>query len=111
MTPRRDLITFKPNRRAIQKMAHNREIRAVAADRAELVADAAVRIAPADTGAYRDGIKARVVKTTDGFVGQVVATHFTSVWLEYGTVHMRARAPLRRALEAVFGNQMGENRI
>jgi hypothetical protein len=105
---RRDAITFKPDRRAIRKLARAREMEAVAADRAEMVADAARALAPVRRGTYQAGITTRTVKTRDGFMGQVVATHFTSRWIELGTINQRAQAPLRRALEAVFGNQIGE---
>ena len=110
MAGRRADFTFKPNRAAVRKLAKTREMQQVAADRAEQVAAAARAIAPVATGAYRDGIRAVVVRSRDGFIGRVVATHFTSAWIEFGTIHTSARAPLRRALESVFGNQNGENR-
>lgn len=52
-------------------------------------------------GRYRDGIEPDVGKDDRGhLVGRVNAHHFTSWWIEGGTIRMRPRPVLRNALES-----------
>lgn len=39
-------------------------------------------------------------------VGRVLALHFTSLWVELGTVHNEPAAPLRRGLDASQGRAL-----
>lgn len=52
---------------------------------------------------YVDGIAATAGIDKDGPVGRVNAFHFTSWWIEAGSVHNQPYAPLRRALDAMRG--------
>jgi hypothetical protein len=101
-------FSFKLDPKALRKLARGRGVKAVLTDRVSKVQKAAQDLAPVDTGAYRDGIEGEVEKTQDGFVGRVIATHFTSAWIEFGTARTRAHAPLRRAAESVFGNTQND---
>jgi len=72
---------------------------------AEAVEGHAKRYAPRggspETEGYRDQIEATVGARGRGpFIGRVNAKKFTSHWIEFGTVKMRAFAPLRRGLQA-----------
>jgi len=49
---------------------------------------------------YRDLITVDVGESEGVIIARVNADKFTSVWLEFGTVKMRAFAPLRRGAEA-----------
>lgn len=110
MARRNRRITFQFNKRVLRDLAHGKEMGALMGAGADAVRDVAKELAPVRTGAYQAGIQSRVVKDPKaGFSGQVEATHFTSHFIEFGTVNQPARAPLRRALEAVFGNQIGES--
>jgi len=100
---RRDIVTLKLDKRAIAKLAHTAETKAVVEDRTKRIEAAAKRFAPVRHGAYRAGIKSTVEQTPDGWAGRVEGTHFTSSWIEFGTRRTRAFAPLRRAVDAVFG--------
>lgn len=68
---------------------------------AELSAKNVKSIAPVgDTEPhYKDMIEAQVRLIAGRFVGRVAAHKYTSHWLEFGTVKMRPRAPLRRGVE------------
>jgi hypothetical protein len=52
--------------------------------------------APVRSGAYRDSIKAVVA----GKFAYLVATDFKAHWIEFGSVHNPAHAPLRRGAQA-----------
>jgi hypothetical protein len=52
---------------------------------------------------YADMIDGQAWIDTDGVRGTVNARHFTSLLIEYGTVHSPPHAPLRRALDAMRG--------
>lgn len=65
--------------------------------RAEAAAQIAKGIAPVQTGKYRDSIG--VEQDLTGI--SLVATDFKANWIEKGTIHMRAFAPLRTAARKV----------
>jgi hypothetical protein len=81
---------------------------------AERVADEAVRIAPREA-ALPEGRRrhyADMIDATSGFDGQglplgrVNALHFTSNFIEFGTVDTAPHAPLRRALDGSQGRAL-----
>lgn len=93
--------------RAVEKvLARSPDLARVLAQRADDVADVARKLGPRGrTGRYVEGIDADVGMGDKGLVGRVNANHFTSHWVEFGTVRMRPFAPLRRALETVMGTR------
>lgn len=103
-------VTFKVDKQAVAKLAHSNETKKAVVDRTKAVEGAAKRLAPLKSGRYRAGIKGTVEKTPKGWVGRVDANHFTSAWIEFGTLRTRAFAPLRRATEAVFGTIESEDK-
>jgi hypothetical protein len=55
---------------------------------------------------YADMIDGQAWIGPAGVVGTVNARHFTSLFIEFGTVHTPARAPLRKALDASQGRAL-----
>lgn len=56
---------------------------------------------------YVQGISSEVTTDEQGrFVGRVNAFHFTSLWIEFGSVNNPAYAPLRRALDGMQGRAL-----
>lgn len=87
-------------------LARSPEMGKVLDGRADDVVSEAKRLAPRGaTGRYADGLEAITGMGDRGLVGRVNARHFTSHWIEFGTIRMRAFAPLRRALETVMGSR------
>lgn len=69
--------------------------------KAEEAAEVAKKLAPVDTGAYRDGIEASA-ENIEGMRGaRVKATDWKSALVEFGTALWPAHATLRRAAESV----------
>jgi hypothetical protein len=55
---------------------------------------------------YADMIDGQAWIGPAGVVGTVNARHFTSLFIEFGTAHSPARAPLRQALDASMGKAL-----
>lgn len=88
----------------IKKLGVNPEMGIMLGQRADLAADATRSIAPVGKTSkagehYKDKIDSDVRIVAGRFVGRVNAHKFTSAWLEFGTIRMRPRAPLRRGAE------------
>ena len=58
-------------------------------------------------GDYRDSIKGHAMFRDGRWVGIVQATDFKAWWIEFGTVHQAALAPLRRARGQLAGDLGG----
>jgi hypothetical protein len=77
------------------------------------IAAEVVRRAPREAGLatgrerhYADMIDGQAWIGPKGAVGTVNARHFTSLFVEFGTVHNPPRAPLRQALDASTGKAL-----
>lgn len=106
--PTRTSFSFKFNRNVVPRLSRDEPVRLVLQERAEEVAEEARRLAPVDTGAFRDSITPEVFKERSGFRARVVAYDWKAHFIEYGTIRRPARAPLRRSLERVFGHIRAE---
>lgn len=88
----------------IPKLATAAEMGVMLGTRATAVANAVRAIAPVGESEaderYIDMIEAVVQLGRKGLIGRVNAHKFTSAFLEFGTIYMAARAPLRRGLES-----------
>lgn len=97
-------MTFRyvPNPRWEVEFTNSREAKALTKETAEAIADKVRAIAPEDTRPTRSGTvyKDSIVVTEDN---QVTSTDPKAHLLEWGTVHMAALAPLRRAAEQIVG--------
>lgn len=91
--------------KAAAKLGVDREMGAylavVADEAAEVVRELAPKgESPADEG-YAEQVEGQVqLLGKRFFIGRVSAHKFTAHWLEFGTINMLARAPLRRGVEA-----------
>lgn len=98
----RTAFRFIQDPTCIPRLAVNKEMGIAMGIRADNAAEAVRQIAPVSANRgdhYRDMIDSDVRIVDGRFVGRVNAHKFTSGWLEFGTIHMRARAPLRRGVE------------
>lgn len=90
------MATFKYRPAVEREIARSAQMRAATRARAQRSADEARRLAPVDSGKYRDSI--HVEETEDG--ARVVADADHAVHVEFGTEDTPAHAPLRRGTEA-----------
>lgn len=101
----RTATKFIMDPKSVPKLAVNPAMGTMLGARAELGADAVKNIAPIGDSPegehYRDKVDADVHIEKGRFVGRVNAHKFTSGFLEFGTIQMRPRAPLRRGVESI----------
>lgn len=103
-------IGFELDPGVVAALARSKEMGDLTLAQARAVADKAREIAPVDTGAYRASIRAEPVTSRRRTrYARVVADDPKAAWVEFGTSRHRARAPLRRATEAVFGELAPES--
>lgn len=80
---------------------------------ADHVAEEVVRAAPREPGLAK-GRRKHYADMIDGVagldggraLGRVLALHFTSLWVEFGSVNNEPHAPLRRGLDASQGRAL-----
>lgn len=100
-------MRYVPNPRFAAEFIKSREAKVISKPVAEQIADRVRSIAPVDTSptasgtVYKDSIV--VVDTDDGVA--VTSNDPKAHLLEWGTVHMAALAPLRRAAEQIVGTK------
>ena len=87
---------FVPNPALERRLRESAEMRAAMRRSAEAAVEEAQRLAPVDTGEYRNSIK--VVDTGSGV--RIVADDDKASYIEFGTEDTPAFAPLRRGTEA-----------
>lgn len=105
-------VKFVPNPHFLRELARSPEAQAAMKLIADQVADEARRLAPVQFGDYREQIETDAGEENGKPVGRVVAAHFTSGLIEFGTGTpgpTPAFAPLRKAGESVVG-PVRENR-
>lgn len=91
-------MRFVFNPAVIPLLQVNPLLGALLEQRAESVAEEARRIAPYETGAYRDEIEADSGIENGRFIGRVNANDPASGYIEWGTVDTPTFAVLRRSL-------------
>ena len=89
---------FIPNPAGILMLAKSPLVMAALSSAADQIAESAKDHAPEDTGDYIDGIEVWEGEIPGTLA--VVATDFKSYWIEVGTEHTPAFAPLRIGAEA-----------
>jgi hypothetical protein len=89
------------------------ELLAAVGQATDTIAAEAKRSAPRDPSLakgrrrhYADMIDGQAWIDTEGVVGTVNARHFTSLLVEFGSVHNPPHAPLRRALDSMRGRAL-----
>lgn len=94
---------FVANPNCAKALGLTHEMRVLAEVRADEAAKQVRAIAPVGDSEpgkhYRDMIEPQVRILRGRYVGRVAALKWTAKFLEFGTLRMRARAPLRRGTE------------
>lgn len=102
MTGERIRVVLKPG--AAKELEFEPEMVRMLVQKAGDVVNHAQQIAPrgdsSEDESYRGMIEAEVGPDGDRMVGRVNANKFTSHWIEWGTIHTKAHAVLRRATNA-----------
>jgi hypothetical protein len=55
-------------------------------------------------GAYRDSIRISVIRKAGRVAWRIGTTYFTARWLEFGTRHIKKRAPREKTIAAMKGS-------
>lgn len=94
---------FKLDPKFASALIQSKPVVDVLGDKAAQVA-ATARDFGAEHGSYPDTIESDVGENAEGdVVGRAFSTHEAAAFLEFGTVHARKFAPLRRALDSLEG--------
>jgi len=91
---------FVPNPKAVEQLERGFAMQAHLKQRADEVAAEAKRIAPVETGAYRDSIEGVAGLDESGrMVGRALAADWKANFIELGTIHQAAMHILSSAAE------------
>lgn len=92
-------VTFTPNPFFEGELLRSGMLDDDLMEAAEAIASAARGLAPVDEGDYRDSITAEVGQGDKGVEGNVFSEDYKAGFVEFGTIHNPAYAPLRRGAE------------